>query len=354
MKKILLIFITIFLCTACDSKKIDEIKPSNNKEDETINIKEENNINDLEENKMDKNNYVSYNGFLSIKENTLVNQYSEKIMLRGVSSHGIQWFSEFVNDYNIKTLKKWGANVFRIAMYTDEGGYLSNHDLKNKVYDMADMVISNDMYVIIDWHILHDNNPLYNLESAKEFFREVSNKYKDVPNVIYEICNEPNGNTTWDDVYNYANEVISVIRENSKNSIIIVGTPTWSQDIDKASEKPLTDNLVMYALHFYSGTHKDDLRNRLKSVLNKIPIFVSEFGVTDASGYGNIDLEEARTWINYLEENNISWINWSLTNKDEGASFLISNSSNNISEDYLSTSGQFIKEMLQNSFDNNN
>ena len=271
-------------------------------------------------------------------------------MLKGVSSHGIQWFPEFVNSSNIKTLKSWGSNVFRIALYTDEGGYLTNKNLKNKVYEMADLIINNDMYVIIDWHILHDNNPLTNLESSKEFFKEVSTKYKDTPNVIYEICNEPNGNTTWDDVYTYANEVIKVIRENSKKSIIIVGTPTWSQDIDKASLKPIPDNLVMYSLHFYSGTHKADLRNRLKSVIKKIPVFVSEFGVTDASGNGNINLEEAKIWLDLLEENNISWINWSLTNKNEDSAFLKQNAGYiDLTDEYLSISGKFIKERLLNS-----
>lgn len=337
-----LLIVLFGLCCACESNSIN-----NTITQETTTIIENNEPINIVPNDIVKNNYVSYNGFLSIENNNLVNQYSEKIMLRGMSSHGIQWFPEFINDYNIKKLKEWGANVIRIAMYTDEGGYLSNKDLKKKLYEMVDLVISNDMYVVIDWHILHDNNPLTNLESAKEFFEEASNKYKDVPNVIYEICNEPNGNTTWDDIYSYANEVINVIRNNSRNSIIIVGTPNWSQDVDKAALKPLSDELVMYALHFYAGTHREDLRNRLKSVLNKIPVFVSEFGITDASGYGNIDLAEGEKWINLLEECNISWINWSLTNKDEGASFLIPNSSNNISEEDLSVSGKFIKERLK-------
>lgn len=346
IKRLLLGFLLLFICCSCSNKKIyiniSKID-DNNITTQNTRIPENN-----DNTKIEKNNYVSYNGNLNIINNKLVNQYSENILLKGLSSHGIQWFPEFVNDKNIKSLKNWGANVFRIAMYTDEGGYLSNSNIKNKLYQMTDLVISNDMYVIIDWHILHDNNPLYNLEAAKSFFREVSSKYKDIPNVIYEICNEPNGNTTWDDIYNYATEIIKIIRENSKNSIIIVGTPTWSQDIDKAASKPLNDKLVMYALHFYSGTHKENLRNRLKNVVDKIPVFVSEFGVTDASGYGNIDLNEARIWLNLLKENNISWINWSLANKDEGASFLLPNSPDEFSEENLSISGKFIKEMLMN------
>ena len=163
--------------------------------------------------KIEKNNYVSYNGQLKIKDNTLVNKYDEKIQLKGISTHGVQWFSNLATEQNIKILKdEWGANLFRVAMYTKEGGYIDNNSIKEKVYEIVDNVIKNDMYVIIDWHILSDNNPMTYKENAKSFFDEVSNKYKEYPNVIYEICNEPNGNTKWDsDIKPYAEEVHTLL-----------------------------------------------------------------------------------------------------------------------------------------------
>lgn len=199
-----------------------------------------------EEKDVMKNNLVSYNGWLKIENNTLVNEKKEKIRLKGISTHGLQWYSKYANYDMMKSLKEeLGINLFRIAMYTEENGYIYNKNLKNKVEEIVENAKKLDMYVIIDWHILSDGDPLIHKEEAKEFFREISLKYKDYPNVIYEICNEPNGNVTWENnIKPYAEEVIKEIRENSKKSIIIVGTPTWSQEVDKPAKNKINDEQV--------------------------------------------------------------------------------------------------------------
>ena len=186
-------------------------------------------------------------------------------------------------------------------------------------------------------------------EEAKEFFREMSLKYKDYSNVIYEICNEPNGNVTWENnIKPYAEEVIKEIRENSKKSIIIVGTPTWSQEVDKPAKNKINDELVMYALHFYSGTHTEWLRERVKEALKNIPIFVSEWGVSDASGNGGVYKEETIKWINFMKENNLSYAVWSLSDKNESSALLIPGASENkIIDDNLSEAGKFIKSVIK-------
>ena len=320
-------------------KVVEDVTTNVTEETTTAKKDEDNNINKL---------LVSYNGKLSIDNNTLVNEHGEKIQLRGISSHGIQWFGDLVTKENLITLRdEWGANLFRVAMYTKENGYIDNKSIMNKVFDIVDMVIDLDMYVIIDWHILSDNNPNMNKEEAIKFFDEVSNKYKDKKNVIYEICNEPNGSTSWNnDIYPYAVDVIKTIRNNSKDSIIIVGTPTWSQGVLDASKKPIDDKLTMYALHFYSGTHKNDLRNNATIALKTIPIFVSEFGVSDASGNGGVYLDEADKWINWMNENNISWANWSLADKDESSALLIPGKKL-IKDENLSKSGKYIKNIMK-------
>lgn len=327
------------------------IQEGNNDEIQ-LNIQEENNNQINIENNIviQKNNLVSYNGALRIENNTLVNSKGEKIQLKGISTHGIQWYGEYANENVMRTLRDdWGANLFRIAMYTNEGGYLQDRSIKNKVYEIADIAIKLDMYVIIDWHILSDNNPLQYTNEAKEFFEEMSLKYSDTPNVIYEICNEPNGDITWkDNIKPYAEDVIATIRKNSSESIIIVGTGTWSQDIDKAAKNPINDKNVMYALHFYSGTHTEWLRKRANEALKSIPIFVSEWGVSDASGNGGVYLEEAKKWVEFMKENNISWANWSLCDKDESSALLLPNTpKDDISDKYLSESGKFVKEAMK-------
>lgn len=298
--------------------------------------------------KIEKNNFVSYNGRLKIKDNKLVNKYNENIQLRGVSTHGIQWYSDLANFTNIRTLKEdFNANVFRVSMYTEESGYIQNPSLKDKLYDIVNTAINMDMYVIIDWHILSDGDPLTHVEESEKFFSEVSEKYKGVPNIIYEICNEPNGsNVTWDNnIKPYAERIIKRIRENDPISIVVVGTSTWSQDVDKAALNPIDDKYTMYSLHFYSETHTAYLRDRVKTVIDKIPIFVTEFGVSDASGNNGVYFSEAKLWIDFLNENNISWVNWSLSNKNESSALLKPNTEI-INDDNLSESGKFVKSIM--------
>lgn len=319
-----------------------------NQKDKKEQIKTKIEMGENKRSKIEKNNFVSYNGRLKIKDNKLVNKYNENIQLRGVSTHGIQWYGDLANFTNIRTLKEdFNANVFRVSMYTEESGYIQNPSLKDKLYDIVNTAINMDMYVIIDWHILSDGDPLTHVEESEKFFSEVSEKYKGVPNIIYEICNEPNGsNVTWDNnIKPYAERIIKRIRENDPISIVVVGTSTWSQDVDKAALNPIDDKYTMYSLHFYSGTHTAYLRDRVKTVIDKIPIFVTEFGVSDASGNNGVYLSEAKLWIDFLNENNISWVNWSLSNKNESSALLKPNTEI-INDDNLSESGKFVKSIM--------
>ena len=280
-----------------------------------------------EEEVVDKNS-IKYTGWLKTEGAVLENEKGEPIQLRGLSSHGIQWFSEVLTYDNLKQLKdEWKINVFRYAMYTDSSanGYIAHpEESKQELYKLVDLAKELDMYVIIDWHILSDYNPQQYQTQAHDFFDEVSEKYKDTPNVIYEICNEPNGNANWNDnIKPYANDIIGVIRKNCPKSLIIVGTPMWCTYINNAVESPLNYNNIVYSCHFYAGTHGVNLRKDIENCIqNNIPIFISECGITDATGNGKLYKNSFKEWIDFLNEKNISWIFWSFSNKDESSSIL--------------------------------
>lgn len=297
---------------------------------------------------------VSYNGWLSTSGTKLINEKQQEIQLAGISSHGIQWFPEVVTYDNLKYLKEnWNTNVFRVAMYSE--GYVANPDkIKSTLINIVDTCIDLDMYVIIDWHILADNNPNTYSNQASLFFDEISTKYANTPNVIYEICNEPNGNdVTWDkDIKPYAEKIIPIIRKNSPKSLIIVGTPFWCQKLEAAADNPLNFNNIVYACHFYSGSHGKELKNSIDYALSKnIPIFVSECGMTDASGNGILYFNEFDSWIKFLDNRNISWIVWSFANKDESSAILkpsynaSTNPKLNI-DDYLTEAGKHLKNIF--------
>lgn len=295
---------------------------------------------------------VSDIGQLSVKGTDLVGEDGAPAQLRGVSTHGIQWFPAFANKQAFKYLRdNWNINTIRIAMYSGAGeGYTDSTKagLEQLVQDCVDACIELDMYVIIDWHLLGDQSPQVRKADALRFFEYMSKKYSKYPNVIYEICNEPNGYASWSgDVKPYAEEVIPVIRKNDPDSVVIVGTPTWSQDIDKALADPLKFDNVMYALHYYAATHGDWLRDRVKKCYNSgLPIFVSEFGNCDASGGGSNNLTEAKKWLTLFDELNISYINWALSDKNETCSILTSGASatGGWTDSQLTESGRFMRD----------
>jgi len=277
------------------------------------------------------------------------------VQLRGISTHGLAWFPGYVNEECFKELhEKWNANVIRLAMYTAEsGGYCTDGDkeyLKGLIHDGVKYALAQDMYVIIDWHILSDNNPNIYIDEAKAFFEEMSAEYADAEHVLYEICNEPNGGTGWSEIKSYAEEVAGVIRKNDSDAVILIGTPNWSQFVDEAAADPVTgyDNL-MYTLHFYAATHTDDLRARLLSAVDGgLPVFVSEYGICDASGNGAIDEAQADLWTEMLDSLGISYVAWNLSNKEETSAIFKSSCSktSGFIEEEISDSGKWLYRTL--------
>lgn len=266
---------------------------------------------------------------LKVLGTQLVGEDNKIVQLKGISTHGLSWYPEFVNEPCFRQFhEEWKMNAIRLAMYTaEENGYCTGGnqaELKELVCKGVEYAKQNDMYVIIDWHILADYNPNMNKEAAIAFFDEMSRKFADCNHVLYEICNEPNGDTTWAEVKAYAMEVIQVIRANDKDAVIIVGTPTWSQDVDIAAEDPITGyENIMYTLHYYAATHKEELRGKLRKAIDMgLPVFVSEYGICDASGNGIIDEKEADIWVDLLNEYHISYFLWNLSVRDESSAIL--------------------------------
>lgn len=294
-------------------------------------------------------------GALKVEGTRLVDSHGEDVQLKGISTHGIGWFPDYINEECFRQLhEEWNVNVIRLAMYTAEsGGYCTDGDkeyLKDLVRSGVSYATQNDMYVIIDWHILSDNDPNMHLEEAKAFFREMSAEYAGYENVLYEICNEPNGGTSWEAIKAYAGEIIPVIRENAGDAVILVGTPNWSQFVDQAAASPITEyENLMYVLHFYAATHKEELRNTMAAAIEAgLPVFVSEYGICDASGNGAIDEGQAGQWVKLMNDYGVSYIAWNLSNKNETSAILNSTCTkiSGFTAEDLSQSGRWLYGML--------
>jgi aryl-phospho-beta-D-glucosidase BglC (GH1 family) len=261
---------------------------------------------------------VSINGQLKVVGTKLTNKNGYPIQLRGMSTHGIQWYESCITDASLDTLTRdWGADILRVSMYIQEGGYETNPSYYTTlVKKFVDKATARGLYALIDFHMLTPGDPNYNTSRAITFFTDIANTYKNNNNVLYEICNEPNG-VSWAGIKSYAEQVIPVIRAIDNDAVILVGTRAWSSfGISEGStaqeilNNPVNAANIMYSFHFYAKSHQDQYFNHLDWASDRLPVFVTEFGTQEASGDGPNDLVMGQRYIDLMRNKKISWTNW--------------------------------------------
>lgn len=296
-----------------------------------------------------ENTVVSRFGLIQAKGNRIVDKDGNPAALHGMSLFWSQWGGKYYNESCIKWLMEdWKCTIVRAACGIESGGYLTNPQAEMaKVTAVIDACINSGIYVIVDWHEEHAQN---HLEKSKEFFKTIAQKYGNKPNVIYELFNEPL-QVSWSSVIKpYAEEVIKVIRQYDPDNLVVVGTPNWSQDVDAAAKDPIKDVNVAYTLHFYTGTHRQPLRDKAVTAINMgIPLFVTEYGISQASGTGAIDYTETQKWLLFIDSYGLSSCNWSVIDKDETSAALKPGTSAQGSwkDSDLSISGSYIRNHIR-------
>jgi endoglucanase len=261
---------------------------------------------------------VEINGRLQVRGSRICNQYGNQVQLRGMSSHGIQWFKECITDKSLDFLaNEMNGDVFRIAMYMQEGGWTEDTALYTRLADtIIEKTGQRGMYSLIDCHVLTPGDPMFNIGNATRFFDHMASVHHDKNWVIYELCNEPNGDTaTWDRVKLYADSIIKVIRRHDPYNLILVGSPGWStlggENWTEIRDNPVIDNNAAYSYHFYAGAHKEEYRDIFRQAVAEIPLFVTECGMMNHEM--EFEYESSNAWFSLCDELNISWVNWSFS-----------------------------------------
>lgn len=291
---------------------------------------------------------VIKNGQLKVVGTQLTNQYNQPVVLAGISFGWSCFHPRFYTAGTVKWLAtKWNCTVVRASMGIEpDKGYLADSTTSMQlITTVVDAAIKQHIYVIVDWH---SHN--IQLNKAIAFFKTMAQKYHQYPNIIYEVFNEPDYEN-WPEVKAYSIEIIKAIREVDKNNIILVGSPKWDQDVHLPANDPIVGyNNLMYTMHFYAGTHKQWLRDRTDEAIAKgLPIFVSECAGMDATGDGKIDDTEWGKFIVWMHQKKLSWVTWSLSDKDESCSMLLPSASSNgkWKEKDIKESGKKTKLFLQ-------
>lgn len=290
---------------------------------------------------------VGTHGALRVVGNEIHDQHGAPVQLRGMSLFWSQWAAPFYNAELVHTLAtEWQASVVRAAIAVESGGYLEHPEAEMaRLETLVDAALAEHVYVIVDWH---DHHADQHVVEAQTFFGAVASKYANVPNVIFEIWNEPE-TVPWSTVKAYAETTLATIRGKGAQNLVIVGSPDWSTDAHVAADDRLADSNVAYTLHFYAASHAQSYRDDALTALQKgVALFVTEWGTCQSHGSGTVDEAEAQRWIDFMAEHHISWANWSLFDKDETCAALRPGSSptGGWSDDALTQSGRFIKSKI--------
>ncbi|MGW7369633.1 cellulase family glycosylhydrolase, partial [Streptomyces sp. NPDC054841] len=273
---------------------------------------------------------VEINGQLKVCGTKLCNQYGKPVQLRGMSTHGLQWYSQCVTSGSLNALATdWNADVLRISMYIQEGGYETDpRKFTDLVHSIIEQATARGMYAIVDWHMLDPGDPHHNLSRAKTFFTEIAQRHGNKNNLLYEIANEPS-EVSWSRIKSYAEQLIPVIRGQDPDTPVLVGTRAWSSlgvsdgaDETEVVNNPVNASNIMYTFHFYAYSHRDEYLNTLSRAADKLPMFVTEFGTQNYAGEGSNDFTMSQRYIDLMANKKISWVNWNYSDDNRtGAVF---------------------------------
>lgn len=310
--------------------------------------------------------FVAAHGKPKLNSIQLVDSHGEPLQLIGVSSHNIL---EFASCYTFEALRhlveNWGITVFRITVYLEgSNSYYANPTGNDAaIANIADWCETLGIYAVIDYHIMENGDPNYYLDSqgastgpAITFWEKQANAYKDKDHVIYEIANEPN-NAAWQpNIVAYLNSVIAAIRAIDSETIIIAGTPHWSQYLYyPGNDGGVTDTYnVMYAFHFYSASHMS-LYSVVEQYSRSLPVFVTEWSPSSYTSVEEPNLDNSDTFTELfsgdLPDNpiSISSAAWNWGDKaGEEVSLLTSGSCGSKNWGSLTCAGKYIKNYVHN------
>ncbi len=266
---------------------------------------------------------VALNGALSIADGRLVGEHGDPVTLRGMSLFWSQWGPQYYSRETVDWLvDDWKVTAIRASIAAEGQDSALNHFDREiaKASTVIEAAAANGIYVVLDWHA-HRNHP----EEAERFLTEIARRYGDLPNLIYEPFNEPlRDNVDWSrDVKPYHERMVAAIRAIDPDNVIILGTPSWSQDVDIAAQDPVEGENLGYTLHYYAGTHKEKLRAKGDAAIGAgLALMITEFGLVNADGDGPLDMESSQSWWDWAEANGISWMNWSISDRDESSAAL--------------------------------
>lgn len=151
--------------------------------------------------------------------------------------------------------------------------------------------IAKGLYIIVDLHFVSNyGSGGIPQVFVMNFWKYVAPRYANVPNVLFEVYNEPINPDVWTTWKSYIQPVIDTIRAVAPRNIILVGGPQWSTRVNSAAANPMTGANLVYVYHIYpnqGAATTANLNTKFGTAAQTIPVMLTEFGWNDNSNYSD-------------------------------------------------------------------
>lgn len=286
---------------------------------------------------------------LHVVGNQLQTLSGQPVWLQGVAIPSLEWSGggEHILESIGVAIKDWKVNCIRLPVrehfwagtgpYQNDGGI----NYRQLVDDAVNLCAGHGTYIVID---LHD----FRAASEKHvaFWKDVAQRYKNHPAVLFELLNEPH-DISWDvwrnggrvtDEKNNDNvvaenkeklagftavgmqQLVKVVRETGARNIVIAGGLDWSYDLSGLMKGYALDdrngNGIVYSSHVYPW--KSDWQGKFLDAAEKYPLFLGEVGAdTQKMPFIPADhQEDPYTWVpdilGVIQKHKLNWTAWCL------------------------------------------
>jgi endoglucanase len=261
---------------------------------------------------------------LHVENNRLELPGGSPLTLRGVSLCSLSWHNPMhLLSSLIQGKDGWHVNVVRLPVQPVEWERAGPENfLKEQLDPAVRQCRAGRIYCIIDWHEIADWNKPETIRKLESFWRIVAPRYANDPFIMYEIFNEPTqpsnrDRENWLAFRDSAQKWVNLIREKAPDTVLLVGSPHWSQMPSFAEQDPLDGSNLLYVLHLYHGWSTDTWDGLFGKASQKIPLFVSEWGWSSlwrnrlTPFYGTNDSYAVPLRAYFDARPQISWTAWS-------------------------------------------
>jgi len=273
---------------------------------------------------------------LHTQSNHIYNSGGKLVVLHGVDLPSMEWSNRgnHIRRSLVAAIKDWHCQIIRIPTSDARWfGQMPGQTHGGRIYrHILDQLITyaarHHVYVVFDLHWTDMDGHLSALGQHRMpgpnsiiFWRSAARRYKNFPNVLFDVYNEPHGipwnlwlnggacagETPHAVVFYQATgmqRLYQVVRDAGASNIVIAGGLSWAyNDFGMAHGVVIKGQNVVYDCHVYPWKHH--WRRSFEGAVNKVPIIFDEFGGTRQQ------LAFGRKVIAFAAAHHISWCAWS-------------------------------------------